>query len=95
MFARVTAFRMKPDKSDAAMAMVAKVREDIMSLPGLVQFINVMDDQGNGYVISLSESREISEGNAARVQAIWANFGDLLAEPPRPAGFEVHHNWST
>ncbi|MGB8621704.1 MAG: hypothetical protein WCD16_02695 [Paracoccaceae bacterium] len=74
---------------DDAVAMLQKVKPQIMALDGMKHFINVMDDDGNGYVISLVESAETSEANRKQVDAIWANFNSFLAQSPEPGGFRV------
>jgi len=90
MFARVTKYRMKPESMDDATSLVEQLKPQIMSMPGLHQFINVADENGNGYVISLVESRETSDANQGQVQAIWSKFADYLAEAPTAAeGFDV------
>ena len=92
MFARVTKYRMKPGSIDDATALLHELKPDIMAMPGMKNFINVIDDDGNGYIVSVVESEEASNANQEQVQALWAKFGDYLAEPPSPAGFRVLMN---
>ncbi|AXI42239.1 hypothetical protein C1J02_10045 [Sulfitobacter sp. SK011] len=94
MFARVTHFRVKPSSIEEAKALTEKLKPQIMALPGIHSFINMIDDDGKGCVVSLVESRETSEGNAQAVQALWANFADHLTEAPTADGFDVIANWS-
>ena len=89
MFARITKYRMKPEMIDDAKAKLDELRPRIMSLPGLITFINVLNDDGNGYVVSVVESEEISNANQEQVAAIWGLFADHLAEPPSPEGYNV------
>lgn len=89
MYARVTKYRMKPEAMDDSIALLQELKPQIMALPGMIQFINVANDEGNGYVISLVESKEISDANQARVAQIWSRFADHLAAPPEPAGYDV------
>ncbi|WP_299783505.1 hypothetical protein [uncultured Roseobacter sp.] len=93
MFARVTHYRMKPESVEAAMAMLDTMKPQIMALPGMHQFINTMNDTGEGCVISLVESREISDANAGAVQALWSQFQEHLAAPPSAEGFDVIADW--
>ena len=51
-----------------------------------------MNDDGSGYVVSVSESEEVSNANQDKVQAIWAQFADHLAEPPTIEGYNVIMN---
>jgi len=94
MFARISRYRMKPESVDAAMALLNELKPQIMSLPGMLNFINVMNEDGSGYVVSVVESEEISNANQDKVQAIWARFADHLAEPPVIEGFNVLMNES-
>ncbi|WP_233252577.1 hypothetical protein [Maritimibacter sp. 55A14] len=83
---------MKPDSIEAAEALLNKLKSRIMSMKGMHQFINVMGEDGRGYVVALVESKETSDANLETVRAIWGEFADMLAEPPKPAGFHVLMN---
>jgi len=65
-----------------------------MGMPGMHHFINVMNDDGSGYVVSVVESQESSDANAARVAELWSNFAEFLEGPPKAEGFDVISNWS-
>ncbi|MGI9379641.1 MAG: hypothetical protein ACR2OW_08295 [Methyloligellaceae bacterium] len=85
---------MKQESVESATALLNDLKPQIMSLPGILNFINVMNKDGSGYVISVVESEEISNANQDKVQAIWAQFADYLAEPPVIEGFDVLMNES-
>ncbi len=53
MFARITPYKMKSDSIDAATEMMHSLKDQIMSLDGIHQFMNVMQSDGSGYVISV------------------------------------------
>ena len=94
MFARITPYQMKTDTLDDAKAKIEALKSQVMGLPGIKQFINVVDDEtGKGYVISLVESREVSDANAAQVSAIWGQFAEHLTAMPTPEGYDVFANW--
>ncbi len=92
MFARITKYRMKPEAIEAAKAKLNELKPRIMSMPGMRNFINVMNSDGSGYVISVVENEQVSNANQEAVQALWANFADYLAEPPSAEGFDVLMN---
>ena len=94
MFVRVTHYSMKPDVIEQATAQLNQMKQQIMALPGTQQFINSVNADGSGCVITIVESREISDANQGAVQAIWAHFGDFLTAAPEPQGFDVVVNWS-
>lgn len=89
MFARVSKYRMKKESVEAARALLDQLKPQIMALPGMKSFTNVMNDDGNGYVVAVVESEEISIANQDKVAALWAKFADHLAEPPTTEGFKV------
>lgn len=95
MFARVTEYKMKAGTKDAATDMMNSLKTQIMAMRGMHQFINVMNDDGSGYVISIVESQATSDANASKVAELWANFGPMMETPPEPKGFDVAANWST
>ena len=94
MFARITSYQMNPATLDVAKAMVNEIKSEVMALPGMHEFINAVDDEtGRGYVISLVESREVSDANADKVMAIWGKFADHLTAKPEPEGMDVYVHW--
>lgn len=94
MFARVTPYKMKPGTRDAATALMNQLKDRIMGMPGIHTFINVMNEDGTGYVVSVVESEEISNANAETVKALWGQFAEYLEAMPTPAGFDVIAHWS-
>ncbi|MFY0691486.1 MAG: hypothetical protein JXR14_06120 [Paracoccaceae bacterium] len=94
MYARVTPYKMKPGTKEVATALLEEMKPNIMGLPGLVNFVNVMNDDGSGYVISVVESKEISDANQDKVMAIWSRFAEHLEAMPQPEGFDLIANWS-
>ncbi len=95
MYARITRYRMKPGSVETAKAMLNELKPQIMSLPGIKNFINVMNEDGNGCVVAVVESKEVSDSNQDRVQALWSQFADHLAEPPEMNGYDVLMNESS
>lgn len=89
MFARVSTFKMKPEKIADAENKLNEMMPQIMSLPGLKSFTNVINKDGSGVVMSVTESEEISDANQEQVAQIWAAFSDHLAEPPVVNGYRV------
>lgn len=94
MFARVTEYKMKPGSKEAATALMHSLKEQIMGMPGMHNFVNVMNEDGSGYVISVVESEATSNANAAKVAELWGAFAEHLEAAPNPAGFDVVANWS-
>jgi hypothetical protein len=94
MFARVTPYKMKPGTRDAATERLHSMKDMIMGMPGMKQFINVMNDDGTGYVIAVVESEAASNANAETVKAAWGRMAEFLEEMPTPQGYDVVVAWS-
>ncbi len=94
MYARITNYKMIPEKLEAAIALMEKLKPQIMAMPGVVRFINSHDETGAGCVVSVVESQEIADANAEAVNAMWTNFADFLEEMPTPQGYGVIADWS-
>jgi len=93
MYARVTPYKMKAGTKDTATTLMQSAKENILSLPGMVQFINVMSDDGSGYVVALSTNAETPPETQEKIQSIWSAFSDILESPPTPGKFEVIADW--
>lgn len=94
MFARVTHYKMKPGSRDAATDVLNSLRDQIMGMPGMHHFLNAVNEDGSGYVVSVVESEAVSNANADKVAKIWSNFADYLEGPPKAEGYDVVANWS-
>lgn len=94
MFARVTQYKMKPGSRDATTAILNSLESQIMGMAGMQNFINVANDDGSGYVISVVESEATSDANASKVAELWGAFADHMESAPVAAGYDVIANWS-
>jgi len=93
MFARITQYKMKPGMRESATAKLNDLKSQIMDMPGMHCFTNVMNEDGSGFVVSVVESEETSNANAPKVAEIWGQFADYLESPPSPAGYDVIAHW--
>ncbi|SDJ29026.1 hypothetical protein [Aliiruegeria lutimaris] len=94
MFARVTNYKMKPGSRAAATEIMNSLKADILALPGMTRFINVMNDDGNGYVIALSTEEAMDSDTANKVNQLWGAFSEHLEGPPDRASFHVIADWA-
>ena len=94
MFARVTPYKMKSDSTASARELLHTMKDEIMGMPGMHNFINVMNEDGSGYIVSVVESQATSDANAPKVAELWGRFADHLEAMPQPTGFDVVCNWS-
>ena len=94
MYARITAFRMKPDQVDAATSKLEELKPRILGLPGMRNFSLVAGDDGSGYVISLVDDEAASNPGTEQIKAIWSEMSQHLAAPPEAAtNYRVIANW--
>jgi len=94
MFARLTAYKMRRGSKDEATQMMNALRAQIMAMPGMIQFTNIMNGDGRGYILTLVESEAQSDANAAKVAALWANFAPFMEAVPTAEGFQVEAHWT-
>jgi len=84
---------MKPDSKQAATELMHSLKDQIMGMPGIHNFVNVMNEDGSGYVIAVVESEASSDANNEKVAALWSQFSDHLLATPKPVGYDVVANW--
>jgi hypothetical protein len=94
MQTRITRFKMRPDAIDAARDLLGRLRAEIMAQPGIERCIIVMNPDGGGYVIALTDERGSLPESVDRVRSLWHKFHDHLEAVPEPEIFEVLADWS-
>ncbi|WGH78223.1 hypothetical protein [Jannaschia ovalis] len=95
MIARITTFKFKKDKRAAAIKTMEKLKPQIMGLPGMAHFINAIDEEGHGYVVSLVKDRKTSEQSREKVSELWSQFAEYLEGKPEPRTYDVVADWQT
>ena len=93
MFARITKYQMKPGSKKAATELMHSLKDQIMAMPGMQSFVNVMNEDGSGYVISVVESEATSDANAPKVAELWGHFAEHMTASPKATGFDVVAHW--
>ena len=93
MFARITPYWIKPRAREAATQQMHEMKADIMAQPGITEFINVQDENGHGFVITIMESREAADANAHIARELWDRMHEHLSMMPTPTGHEVIAHW--
>ncbi|MBX2880971.1 MAG: hypothetical protein KTR32_13600, partial [Granulosicoccus sp.] len=89
MFARISTYKMKQDLIAEAETKLEAMMPQIMAMAGLKSFTNVIDEQGNGVVVSVLESEEVSNASQEQVGQIWAAFSEYMEVPPSVNGYRV------
>ena len=93
MYARITPFKMKPGSKDAATKLVDGLKSQIMALPGIQQFINVIDNDGAGYVISLTDVETPTPETNEKIKQIWGGFAEHLEAMPQASSYDLIAHW--
>jgi len=93
MRARVTRYKVRSDAIAAARAEVEAMKDEIMALHGMRQFLSVLNDAGEGYVVSLLDAGEAPKEDAERIRALWGRMAPHLEAPPTPGEYDVLAWW--
>jgi hypothetical protein len=93
MQTRITRFKMRPEAAEAARELLERLKDEIMSQPGIERCIAVMNPDGSGYVIALTDERGSLPESVDRVRGLWRKFHDHLEAVPEPEIFEVIADW--
>ena len=95
MRARVTHYKVRPDAIPAARAEIETMKDEIMELHGMRQFLSVLNDAGDGYVVSLLDAGEAPKEDAERIRALWGRMAPHLEATPAPSEYDVVAWWET
>ena len=82
---------MREGSRDDATEILNSMKQRILELQGIRQFISTMNANGSGYVVVLVDSAEDADANEAEAQEIW--FGEFPEGPPLPENFDLIANW--
>lgn len=93
MYARITPYKMKPGSKDTATKILNTLKSQIMALPGIHQFINVMDENGSGYVVSLTDVKTASAETNEKIKKIWSGFAEHLEASPTASTYDLIADW--
>lgn len=93
MQARITRFKMRPESSAEAQALMDRLKDEIMGQPGMRQCLIAMNEDGSGHVIALIDPAGSSPEAVDRVRAVWHKFHEVLETMPSPEIFEIVADW--
>ena len=89
MYARVTTFKVDPERVSELSAKVAEMGPRAKALPGIVDLYAAWRSDGQGVVVALYEDKQAADRAVARIQALWGNLAGLLAAAPRTDAYET------
>ncbi len=82
MYARLTTFRVKPDKIDAMRRWREENQNAIYAQPGLKEWIGLMDDTGEIFVVSLFDDEQAARDSMTHVRSLWSQMAPMLEAEP-------------
>ena len=89
MYARITTYHCKAEKLNDAIALVEKLKPEMMEIPGLKQMFMTGNKDGNCALIAIYDSSEAAEAATDTVRALFARFAEYIDSEPQPMGYEV------
>ncbi|PVE25538.1 hypothetical protein DC522_04210 [Microvirga sp. KLBC 81] len=89
MYARLTTFRVKPDKMDELLRWRKENEAAIYAQTGLQEWIGLMDDDGEVFVLSLFDNEQAARDSMPHVWALWEQMAPMLQGTPSARFLDV------
>jgi hypothetical protein len=89
MFARMTTFRVKPDRLEDFRKWRLEHEAEIFAQPGLHHWIGMMGEDGQAFVVALYDDVEAACDALPAARALWARFADMVEGEPTARFLEV------
>lgn len=82
MYARLTTFRVKPDKLEDMRRWRDENEAKIYAQPGLREWIGMMDDNGEFFVLALFDDEKAARDALPQVRALWSDMASMIESEP-------------
>ena len=89
MYARITTFRTNSERYDEANALAEELKPEIMAIPGIKFWFDAGNNEGEGIVIAVYDSKDSAEAAMPAAREIFSRFGEFMESPPEIKGYEV------
>ena len=89
MYARLTTFRVKPDKIADMLRWRQENEAAIYAQLGLREWIGLLDEEGEVVVVSLFENEQAARDSMPQVWALWEQMAPMLQGPPTARFLDV------
>jgi quinol monooxygenase YgiN len=89
MYGRLTTFLVKPDKMDEMLRWRKENEAAIYAQPGLVQWIGLMGDDGEVFILSLFDDEQAARDSMQHVWALWEQMAPMLQGTPTARFLDV------
>lgn len=89
MYARVTAFKVDPERLAELPTKVDEMAPRAKALPGVVDIYAAWRGDGQGVVVAIYESKEAADKAVGRIQALWGSLAGLVSTAPRTDAYDT------
>lgn len=89
MYARITTYHCKIEMLNDAIALVEKMKPEIMGIHGLKHWFSTDSEDGNCALIAIYNSREAAEAATDAVRDLFGRFAEYIDSEIQPLGYEV------
>lgn len=88
MYARVTAFRMKPEAEREVLAHLDEIRERLTKVDGLIQSYTMWNSaDGHGQTVALYRDEATANAGVATAQEVWSKLIPHMQEAPMAVAY--------
>ena len=89
MYARLTTFRVKPDKFEDMRRWREANEARIYAQPNLREWIGMMDNRGEFFVVALFDDEKQAKDAMPHVRALWSEIAPMIEGQPSLRFLEV------
>ena len=89
MFARLTTFRVKPDRLEDFRRWRIENEAEIYAQPELRQWIGLISEDGQAFVLAIFDDVQAACHSLPTARALWTRFADMVDGEPRARFLDV------
>lgn len=89
MFARLTTFRIKPDRLEDFRTWRRANETEIYAQPGLRHWIGLVSEDGQAFVVAIFDDVQAACDAVPAARALWDRFADMVEDEPTARFLEV------
>jgi quinol monooxygenase YgiN len=89
IYARLTTFRVKPDKIGDMLRWRQENEAAIYAQPGLREWLGLMGEEGEVFVVALFDDEQAARESMPHVWALWEQMASMLQGTPRARFLDV------
>jgi len=89
MYARITTYRITPDKLEETLTLAEKIKPEIMSIPGIKYWFNIGNSDGNCAVIAIYNNEAAAEAAQQTAKELFGRFAEYIESDLQAQGYQV------